>query len=807
MDLVHFIPGVFAYLAAATTEWHSRPVAYLLVELTSIVVSASVFLLMWNSRRYMRNNSLIVIGASCLFAAIIDTLHILSWSSASIPYGFNSELWRVSRFVLAISFLLAPLMLRGRFDMKLPVVVYAALAAFVVAAVLSRLAPDAWETMEDSETWQPFWVFGDLITGLLFLVAAGELWQRRNGFYGDVARLLFASMIVLAFSEWLLVLRTTVGISTDLVTRCLQLAAFYLIYRAVVQTGLVRPFHLMFQNLQSNQTMLKESLDESRRQKAETEALLQGTHHILKQSGFNETAMQVFRTCTDLIGASTGRFIIRHSNSQDVLQLDAAVPLDPVCLSHLDQLAALVRASGKTQYHNHISAEGLPPREDGLSHCQNLLLTPLADGDGIYGMLMLANKPRGFNENDAYLASAFGELASIALSSSRARDELTASERKFKALVAHVPGAVYRSGFSDIRTMEFISDVIKDISGYPADEFMLSRVRSYKSIIHSADVQMVQECIRSAIEQRRQFDIEYRIVTASGEVRWVHDLGLATFDQSGSVAAIDGTIFDVTSRRLADEQLQESRRLLEMKVAERTAELLRANQALEAQIDERRKLEKQLLRTSELEQQRIGQELHDGLGQELAGLAFMVGALARRIASVRPQETRTITEILDLVHKAVNEVRGVSKGLYPVEVRSGGLALALRELAANTRKLFGVVCTFASDEDLEIHDTAVATHLYRIAQEAISNAIKHGQARNIAISLKKTEAEVILSIANDGMDFRADAVSTGLGMQIMAYRADVIGGRLEVTPGAKGGATVACSLPSSSMPVDGRAEW
>ncbi len=804
--------GELARFGLLATGWHSHPLFYSIAELFSIIISACVFLLMWNSRKYIRNNCLILIGASCLFVTVIDVVHVLSWNSpatfGTVAHGLSSELWRLSRLVQAISFIIAPLMLGRRLNIRLIVAGYSLLAALALAATFAGLAPEVWKGALDAGGWGRFWIFGDLATGILYLVAAGMMRARRQHFHPNVAGYLFAAMVTFAFSEWTLILWPAIGLPLDFAGHAMQVAAFYMIYKAIVETGIAKPFHLMFLDLQKHQTMLHESLDESRRQKAQTEALLQGAHHILRQLRFSDAAAEIFSICRRVTGASSGRFVIHHHGENEVFQLgNGGAAADPVCRKHIERLVAVVRGSDRTVYRNDV-ADGERPAESPHHgrHCDNILLTPLFDAETFYGMLMLADKPGGFDENDVYLASAFGELVSIAMSNSRARDEMKDSEKKFRALVAHVPGAVYRSGFGETRAMEFISHVIEEISGYPADEFTDGRVRSYVSIIHPADVEMVQKCLRDSVAARGPYDIEYRIVNASGETRWVRDMGTCTHGESGTTPILDGTIFDVTSRRLADEQLQESRRILEMKVAQRTAELVTANRALESQMAERKKLEKRILRTTELEQQRIGQELHDGLGQELAGLAFMVGALARRLAGAGPQENSTMNEILELVHKAINEVRGVSKGLYPVEVRSGGLPLALRELAGNTRKLFGVVCSVSVDEGLEVRDPSVAAHIYRIAQEAVTNAIKHGKARNISIVLKMAPEHATLNVANDGRDFPADAASTGMGLQTMRHRAEVIGGTLEVASADSGGTVVRCSFPNDSETSDVRAK-
>jgi PAS domain S-box-containing protein len=773
-------------------------------QLFAIVISACLFIIVWNSRRFIRNDCLVFVGISCLFVAIIDGLAL----SVS---GGHSGLWQLSRYVQATSFVIAPFVLGRRLSFRAVLTVYGTIVVLLAAGAFGGVLPQAWKTTSDAAAWSQFWTRMDILTGVLFVASAYGFHRKKMEFHPSVARLLVASALVFAGSEWAMAMHPRLGMPADIVSHCLQVAGFYVIYKAVVETGLVRPYQLMFLNLQQNEAMLKQALDESRRQKAETDALLHGTRHIISDLGFDETAGGIVLSCRQLLGAELAHFtVLQQDGTSRMLFMNGdSVQAEPATASGWEDLTRKVLSAMQPLCSNDAGRDGLAlSMPVGAAQVRNLLMIPLIDRGMPFGTLAMANRTEGFSRTDVELVTAFGELVAIALHDRRTHEELAESEKKFRGLVSHVPGAVYRSSFRDVRTMEFISGTIEEISGYPASDFTNSGVRSYQSIIHNADVEMVQRCIHHAIETAQPYSVEYRITTATGETRWVRDHGCGNYDENGTLLALDGAIFDVTIARLAEQEIQESRRLLEVKIAQRTAELRKANELLEAQIQERRTLEQLVLRASEREQQRIGQELHDGLGQELAGLAFMIGALAKRLSTKLPQEKKNTHDILELVQKAINEIRGVAKGLYPVEVRSGGLHSALGELATNTRRLFSLACTFSSDEPFEVHDAAVATHIYRIAQEAINNAIKHGKARNISIHLKKSPDHAILTVSNDGLAFGTEPVGpTGMGMQIMKYRADVIGGVLEVASEKDGLTVVKCTFPNESDLVDEKAQW
>jgi PAS domain S-box-containing protein len=209
---------------------------------------------------------------------------------------------------------------------------------------------------------------------------------------------------------------------------------------------------------------------------------------------------------------------------------------------------------------------------------------------------------------------------------------------------------------------------------------------------------------------------------------------------------------DITERKLAEEDLRKYRHHLEELVETRTGELTEANKQLLQEIEARKRLEKEILNVSERERRHIGQELHDSLGQQLTGVAFMTKVLEQKLASKSVNEAADVADIAKLVNEATDQARGLAKGLHPVDLDAGTLASALQELAATTESLFGIHCSFKCDKPVEMDDTAAAVHLYRITQEAVTNAIKHGEAKNIQIGLASGRDKSVLTVKNDGLD-------------------------------------------------------
>jgi PAS domain S-box-containing protein len=215
-------------------------------------------------------------------------------------------------------------------------------------------------------------------------------------------------------------------------------------------------------------------------------------------------------------------------------------------------------------------------------------------------------------------------------------------------------------------------------------------------------------------------------------------------------------------------------------------------------LTERRRLERQILDAGAEEQRRIGHDLHDGLCQQLTGCAFALEVLGQKLERRSSPETASIRKVSELVDQAITQARTLAHGLQPVTLEATGLATALRELAGKAESMFRVSCLFVGEAEVEVHDNTVATHLYRIAQEAISNAVKHGRAKTVIVDLGETARELRLTVTDDGVGIGRAAPSargTGIGLQTMRYRARAIGGALDVRPGERGGTVVTCVVP------------
>jgi len=230
---------------------------------------------------------------------------------------------------------------------------------------------------------------------------------------------------------------------------------------------------------------------------------------------------------------------------------------------------------------------------------------------------------------------------------------------------------------------------------------------------------------------------------------------------------------------------------LETRVKQRTS-------ALAAEIAERARLENELLNVGERERQRLGHDLHDSLGQQLTAIALAGRVLQEKLVSISLPATVEADKLVQLVEQAVDLTRKLSRGIAPVELTGEGLMDSLRELTANTERLSKINCDFFCEKPVIVTSSSVAVHLFRIAQEAVNNAIKHAKPTQITIHLSSNNGGIELVVEDNGAGIPIPlSKDKGMGLQIMKHRADMIGASFAVQRLASEGTSITCTLQGS----------
>jgi signal transduction histidine kinase len=227
---------------------------------------------------------------------------------------------------------------------------------------------------------------------------------------------------------------------------------------------------------------------------------------------------------------------------------------------------------------------------------------------------------------------------------------------------------------------------------------------------------------------------------------------------------------------------------LDRRVQERTA-------ALQYEMTERQRLDQEIAQVADRERHRLGQELHDSLGQHLTGTALAAQVLKEKLELRSAPETAEAEKLVRYVEQGIDLTRNLARGFFSPELDADGLRVALQGLAENTTERFGIDCVFEGEESLRMHDSAIATQLYRIAQEAVANSIKHAAAQQITIRLTMSPSELYLAISDDGIGF-PDRLprSEGLGLQLMRHGASLAGASFDVRRNGQRGTIVTCKL-------------
>ncbi|NIR44271.1 MAG: PAS domain-containing protein [Gemmatimonadetes bacterium] len=310
----------------------------------------------------------------------------------------------------------------------------------------------------------------------------------------------------------------------------------------------------------------------------------------------------------------------------------------------------------------------------------------------------------------------------------------------------------------------FVNSRVRTLLGYAPDGYAELAGGNWDPLIHPNDRSVVWETLETLRRagDRRVVESTFRIRHADGSYRWF-SASATTFarDDDGTVRSVLAALQDITDRK---------------------------------------RLERGIANRSLIEQRLLGRELHDTVGQQVTAIAFLAKSLQRKLEDRGMDESEIAATLVESSDKAKQQVRALMRGLMPVEIDAHGLAGALEDLAHQRESVYGVRCPVETKGQVALDDNTAATHLYKIAQEATLNAIKHGKARNLTLRLYGDDRDLTLEVEDDGAGFDAEEVDgDGVGLHIMRHRASLIGGSVEVISSRREGTRITCRVPLTEL--------
>lgn len=388
--------------------------------------------------------------------------------------------------------------------------------------------------------------------------------------------------------------------------------------------------------------------------------------------------------------------------------------------------------------------------------CQPILST---SGEILGTCTLYFAQVRAPSRNELDLLEHAAQMSGIAIERAATNERIRRNEERLRLVTQASTDAIW--DYNLIDGTVWWNNAYIELFGRPSDA---KTADWWESRIHPDDRERTAQSLRAFTAgdgDSERWTAEYRFQRVDGTFAYVIDRALRSRDASGKTVRVVGALYDLT---------------------------------------ERRKLEQQVLDIVVHERRRIGNDLHDGLGQDLTGLSMVADSLITALSRKSLPEVRLAEKLNVGLQRALAKTRSLARGLNPVDIDARGLLSALAEMAVQIRDVYRVECVFQCEQEILFRENQPATQLFRIAQEATTNALRHGGAKHIAINLASLGDWAELRIVDDGIGFPSDApAGQGMGLRIMHYRAGLFGGQVQVGPAPGGGTQVLCRIPSSAL--------
>ncbi|HLP15379.1 MAG TPA: MASE3 domain-containing protein [Bacteroidota bacterium] len=560
----YILIGAVVLLGLYFSSWYSYLLFHTLIEIVTISIAFTLFILTWNTRRYLASNYLRLLGIGYAFIALIDLVHTFAFKGMNIfpGYGANlpTQLWIAARYLQAFTLVAAPLLMERKLDDRFIFAGYAGVVSLLVALIFNTLFPECYI---DGQGLTSFKINSEHIIILILLVAFIILYKKRNGFDRRIFILITLSLICTGLSELSFTAYVSVYGYANLIGHFLKLAAFYLIYRAILVTGLRDPFNLIFRDLKHAEEALRMSHDL-------LEEKVKDRVAELHESDARYRSLIRKVQAAIILHDGQGRLLSSNPLAQELLGLSE------------DQM--LGKALIDPQWHF--------LREDGtvMSVAEYPVSVVISTQCPYRGQILGINSP---DKNDItwVLVNAepeyddTGKVTLVIVSfvdvteNRRGVEALRESEKRYQIVADNTYD--WEFWIDQNGQFKYISPSCRRITGHTEDEFM-SDPDLLNRIIHPADRQRFKEHHGHVMAEKSPGEIEYRIILPDGTIRYIGHLCQPIFDEQGRYLGKRGSNRDISEQKRAEEEIRSLNQELEQRVIDRTAQLSAAIKELES---------------------------------------------------------------------------------------------------------------------------------------------------------------------------------------------------------------------------------
>lgn len=769
-------PWMLILFGLYLTSLYSYLLFHSLAEIFSIVVACGIFMITWNSRRFLDNNYLLVIGIAYLFIGCLDLLHTLAYKGMAVFYGnganLSTQLWIASRYIESLSLLCAPLFLGRKLRPRFVFTGYFLVTIVLLGSIFYwQIFPDCFV---EGVGLTPFKKTSEYIISFILFVSIFLLTRNQKEFDKVVLRLLVASILLTIVAELAFTLYVSVYGIFNLIGHFCKIISFYLIYKAIIETGLLKPYDLMFRNLKQSEEAFRGS-----------EAILRGVidlvPHAIYANDRNGRYLLANRKAAELLGTTvenlTGSLFEDVLHNQEQLK-DFLTNTRQVIDTGRPKLIpeeTITDQDGNLQFLQTTKIPfGWPATGEQVALGVSVVVTDLKMAEEELRKAHDELEQR-VEERTAKLNIANEQLKLEIEERKKIEGALRASEEKYRLLLENIPSIVY-TGFKDW-SVAFTDNKIHLLTGYHADEFNSRKIK-WSDILLAEDLNDARESFVSALKADKSYSRDYRIRTKWGDILWVQDRGQIICNDEGEIEHVSGVFFDITEHKQAERALRKSE-------------------------EELRLISAQLLTTQENERGRIARELHDGIGQSLSAIKFKLeDALGQVKTGIDAATAKPLELIIPLIQDTVEEVRRITMDLRPSTLDYLGILATIAWLSREFQKTYSRIHV---DRKINIEENDVPESLkiviYRVLQEALNNVAKHSGADLVRVCLDKTDGNLELSIEDNGEGFEieqaltVDTYERGFGLGSMRERIELSGGILVIDSGKGRGTIVRASWP------------